>query len=77
MENNNFVKLIYCLFSRDDVFVKMIQPKKIPVYLIDQNIDKIRKDRHHSHLDIYIVKKLISSMFVMTRTLAKNVRIAI
>ena len=56
MENNNFVKLIYCLFSRDDVFVKMIQPKKIPVYLIDQNIDKIREDRHHSRQDIYILK---------------------
>ena len=56
MENNNFVKLIYCLFLRDDVFVKMIQPKKIPVYLIDQNIDEICEDRHCSRQDIYILK---------------------
>ena len=56
MENNNFAKLIYCLFSRDDVFVKMIQPKKIPVYLIDQNIDKNREDRQCSRQDIYILK---------------------
>ena len=34
----------------------MIQPKKIPVYLIDQNIDKNREDRHCSRQDIYILK---------------------
>ena len=35
------------------------------------------EDRHHSRRDIYILKNLISSVFFITGTLSKNMRIAI